>query len=71
MVLVLSLWDDHQVAMLWLDSAYPTNKDKSTPGVDRGPCPTSSGKPNDVESQSPDATTVYGNIKFGALDSTY
>jgi cellulose 1,4-beta-cellobiosidase len=71
MVLVLSLWDDHQVAMLWLDSTYPTNKDKSSLGVDRGPCPTSSGKPNDVESQSPDATVIYGNIKFGALDSTY
>jgi cellulose 1,4-beta-cellobiosidase len=71
MVLVLSLWDDHQVAMLWLDSAYPTNKDKSTPGVDRGPCSTSSGKPNDVESQSGDSTVVYGNIKFGPLDSTY
>jgi cellulose 1,4-beta-cellobiosidase len=71
MVLVLSLWDDHQVAMLWLDSTYPTNKDKSTPGVDHGPCPTSSGKPDDVESQSADATVVYGNIKFGVLDSTY
>jgi cellulose 1,4-beta-cellobiosidase len=47
-----------------------TNKDKSTPGVNRGPCPTSSGKPTDVESQSTDAIVVYGNIKFGALDST-
>jgi cellulose 1,4-beta-cellobiosidase len=71
MVLVLSLWDDHQVAMLWLDSDYPTNKAASTPGVSRGPCPTSSGKPDDVESKSPDATVVYGNIKFGAIDSTY
>jgi cellulose 1,4-beta-cellobiosidase len=26
MVLVLSLWDDHDVNMLWLDSVYPTNK---------------------------------------------
>jgi cellulose 1,4-beta-cellobiosidase len=70
-VLVLSLWDDHSVNMLWLDSAYPTNKDKSTPGVDRGPCATSSGNPKDVESQSGDSTVVYGSIKFGALDSTY
>jgi cellulose 1,4-beta-cellobiosidase len=57
--------------MLWLDSTYPTNKPKTQPGVDRGPCPTSSGQPNDVESQSPDATVIYGNIKFGALDTTY
>jgi cellulose 1,4-beta-cellobiosidase len=70
-VLMLSLWDDHSVNMLWLDSAYPTNKDKSSPGVDRGPCAQSSGKRNDVESQSADATVVYGNVKFGALDSTY
>jgi cellulose 1,4-beta-cellobiosidase len=26
MVLVLSLWDDHDANMLWLDSVYPTNK---------------------------------------------
>jgi len=26
MVLVLSLWDDTDVSMLWLDSAYPTNE---------------------------------------------
>jgi cellulose 1,4-beta-cellobiosidase len=71
LVLVLSLWDDHQVAMLSFDSTYPTNKDKSQPGVDRGPCPTASGKPDDVESKSPDATVIYRNIKFGALDSTY
>ena len=23
MVLVMSLWDDHEVNMLWLDSTYP------------------------------------------------
>jgi hypothetical protein len=69
MVLVFSLWDDHRVAMLWLDQAYGTNKDRSQAGIDRGPCPTSSGPPNDVESQSPDATVVNGNIKSGALDA--
>ena len=25
MVLVMSLWDDHAVRMLWLDSTYPVN----------------------------------------------
>jgi cellulose 1,4-beta-cellobiosidase len=46
-------------------------KDESQPGVNRGPCSTSSGKPTDLQSQSPDARVVYGNIKFGALDATY
>ncbi|KAF9491003.1 hypothetical protein BDN71DRAFT_1434241 [Pleurotus eryngii] len=27
MVLVLSVWDDHAVNMLWLDSDFPTDKD--------------------------------------------
>ena len=60
LVLVMSLWDDHAVDMLWLDSKYPANGTKL--GTERGPV-TSSGKPEDVESQSPDAT-VYGDIKL-------
>jgi cellulose 1,4-beta-cellobiosidase len=65
MVLVLVLW------RLWLNSDYPTNKAASTPGVSRGPCPTSSGTPDDMKSKSPDATVVYGNIKFGAIASIH
>merc|ERR1712151_1078683 len=38
MVLVLSLWDDHDVNMLWLDSNYPTDQAEAKPGVARGPC---------------------------------
>ena len=63
MVLVMSLWDDHAVNMLWLDSSYPPDK----PGT----CPTSSGKPDDVERQHPDAFVTYSNIKYGELGSTY
>lgn len=70
-VLVMSLWDDHAVNMLWLDSTYPTDKDPSTPGVGRGTCATSSGKPDDVETNSPDATVIYSNIKFGPIGSTF
>jgi cellulose 1,4-beta-cellobiosidase len=68
-VLVLSLWDDHAVNMLWLDSSYPT--DKSGPGIERGPCATSTGVPADVESKYASASVIYGNIKFGPIDSTY
>ena len=71
MVLVLSLWDDYAVNMLWLDSDYPTTKSASTPGVARGPCSTSSGVPTDVESQSGNAYVTYSNLKFGALGSTF
>eukprot|EP00466_Bigelowiella_natans_P018951 jgi/Bigna1/58209/fgenesh1_pm.64_\ len=71
MVLVMSLWDDHAVNMLWLDSSYPTDVDPSTPGVTRGPCSTDSGKPEDVESKYPDSSVSYGSIKYGAIGSTY
>ncbi|TRY69219.1 hypothetical protein TCAL_13113, partial [Tigriopus californicus] len=69
MVLVMSLWDDHEAFMLWLDSNYP--EDGSGPGVERGPCPTSSGRPEDVESNQPEATVKFSNIRYGDIDSTY
>ena len=71
MVLALSLWDDHAANMLWLDSNYPLDRDASQPGVARGTCPTSSGKPTDVESQSPNAQVTYSNIRWGPIGSTY
>jgi cellulose 1,4-beta-cellobiosidase len=71
MVLVLSLWDDHDVHMLWLDSDYPTSASPSTPGIARGPCATSSGVPTDVENNYPNAHVVYSNIKYGAIGSTF
>ncbi|CAI6228434.1 unnamed protein product [Periconia digitata] len=70
-VLVMSLWDDHSVNMLWLDSTYPTDADPEAPGIARGTCSTDSGKPEDVESNSPDATVVFSNIKFGPIGSTF
>jgi len=69
MVLVMSLWDDHSAYMLWLDSTYPT--DKTTPGGPRGDCPTSSGRPNDVESQTPGAYVKFSDVRFGEIGSTY
>jgi len=71
MVLVMSLWDDHAANMLWLDSTYPTDGDPEKPGIARGECETTSGVPADVESQSPDATVTYSNIKFGPINSTF
>jgi cellulose 1,4-beta-cellobiosidase len=65
----MSLWDDHSVNMLWLDSTYPT--DSTKPGAARGTCSTDSGKPEDVEKNSPDATVVFSDIKFGPIGSTF
>jgi hypothetical protein len=68
MVLVLSLWDDHDVNMLWLDSTYP--KGGTQPGDARGPCAANSGVPADVEKNSPDATVTFANIRYGEIGST-
>ncbi|TFK32601.1 cellobiohydrolase I [Crucibulum laeve] len=71
MVLVMSVWDDHAVNMLWLDSSYPTDADASKPGIKRGTCATTSGAPADVESASANASVTYSNIRFGDIGSTY
>ncbi|TFK31362.1 glycoside hydrolase, partial [Crucibulum laeve] len=71
MVLVMSVWDDHAVNMLWLDSTYPTDADPSQPGIARGTCSTDSGKPTDVESTNANASVTYSNIKFGDIGTTY
>jgi cellulose 1,4-beta-cellobiosidase len=69
--LVLSIWDDYAVNMLWLDSKFPTDGDASKPGVLRGTCPTDSGKPADVEVSAANAVVTYSNIKVGDIGSTY
>jgi len=71
MVLVMSLWDDHDVYMLWLDSDYPTTSSPNQPGIARGACPTSSGRPDDVEKNFPNSNVIYSNLKYGAIGSTY
>ncbi|KAG6907753.1 Exoglucanase [Tephrocybe rancida] len=71
MVLVLSIWDDHAVNMLWLDSTYPTTTNPASPGVARGTCATTSGKPTDVETNVPNSSVTYSNIRFGEIGSTY
>jgi len=71
MVLVMSLWDDHYASMMWLDSTYPTESPDDQPGIARGECPEHEGDPEKVESQHPDASTTFSNIRFGPIDSTY
>ncbi|KAF7977022.1 hypothetical protein HWV62_4972 [Athelia sp. TMB] len=70
-VLVLSLWDDYDAYMLWLDSDYPVGGNPATPGIARGTCATTSGIPATVESEDASAYVTYSNIKFGPIGSTY
>jgi len=69
MVLVMSLWDDHDVNMLWLDSTYPTNGTCKS-GACRGTCPTNSGDPKDIEASNPGAHYKISNLKTGEIGST-
>ena len=71
MVLVLSVWDDHAANMLWLDSNYPTDLPATNPGVARGTCATTSGKPTDVEANAGNIQVKFSNIKVGPIGSTY
>ncbi|TYZ59492.1 hypothetical protein PybrP1_010097, partial [[Pythium] brassicae (nom. inval.)] len=71
MVLTMSLWTDHEAHCLWLDSNYPLDRSPTQPGVARGSCPTSGGAPAEVETQSPDATAKFMNIRVGDIGSTF
>ncbi|GAB7351726.1 hypothetical protein MBLNU459_g2313t1 [Dothideomycetes sp. NU459] len=71
MVLVMSIWDDYAAQMLWLDAPYPVNASTSDPGVVRGTCGADSGVPATVESDTPNASVTFSNIKFGDLNTTY
>ncbi|KAF2870191.1 glycoside hydrolase [Massariosphaeria phaeospora] len=72
MVLALSIWDDAGSSMGWLDQdPYPADADPSVPGVGRGPCPTTGGRPADLVKLYPDAKVVFSNIKSGDIGSTF
>jgi len=71
MTLVMSLWDDSDVNMRWLDSISPKDANPNKPGVKRGTCPIDSGNPWEMENQYPNSYVVYSNIRIGELDSTY
>ncbi|KAF7324290.1 Glucanase [Mycena sanguinolenta] len=71
MVLALSLWDDYEANMLWLDSDYPLNASASAPGVARGPCATTSGVPATVEATMPNDQVIFSNIRTGPIGSTF
>ncbi|MCJ1237051.1 hypothetical protein MMC14_005035 [Varicellaria rhodocarpa] len=71
MVLVMSIWDDYEVNMLWLDSNYPANQPTTQPGTSRGPCSTISGAPAAIEAAGGNVQVIYSNIKWGEIGSTF
>lgn len=72
MVLAFAIWDDAGSYMGWLDQdPFPADADSSQPGVGRGPCPTTGGRPADLIKQYPDAAVVFSNIRSGDIGSTY
>jgi len=70
-VAAFSLWDDVEVNMLWLDSAYPLDKPASDPGVQRGTCPGgTSSTPTFVRDNYPNGGVIFTNAAFGEIGST-
>jgi cellulose 1,4-beta-cellobiosidase len=72
MVLALSIWDDAGSNMGWLDQdPYPADADPSKPGVGRGPCPVTGGRPADLIRDYPDAKVVFSKVRSGEIGSTF
>jgi len=70
-VLAISLWDDVDVNMLWLDSAYPLDKATTAPGVRRGTCPGGeSSTPTHLRKTYPDGYVKFANAAIGEIGST-
>merc|ERR1719192_1699160 len=69
-VLAVSLWDDVEVNMLWLDSAYPLDKPITDPGVKRGDCPGGeSSTPSYVRKTYPKGYVRFQNAYVGPIGS--
>ena len=71
-VMVFSLWDDVEVNMLWLDSAYPLKEPTDKPGIKRGACPGGENStPTFLRENFPDAYVTFKNAAVGEIGSTY
>ncbi|KAJ7834665.1 cellulase [Mycena leptocephala] len=72
MVLALSIWDDHEADMLWLDSDYPTTASPTAQVclVAHAPQPPETRR-STVESTEANDYVIFSDIKFGPLGSTF
>merc|ERR1719348_2850879 len=69
-VLAVSLWDDVEVNMLWLDSAFPLDKPVDKPGILRGDCPGGQkSTPEYVRKQFPDGYVSFQSAYVGPIGS--
>mmetsp|Transcript_92306 Transcript_92306/g.197782 ORF Transcript_92306/g.197782 Transcript_92306/m.197782 type:complete len:628 (-) Transcript_92306:23-1906(-) len=71
MVLVMSIWDDAATRMAWLDAASPANRSRAMPGIARGPCPRSAGRPEDLHADNSGAFVRYTDLRYGDIGTTY
>ena len=70
MTLVFSLWDDHDVGMIWLDAVDPFPIPAGKSGAPRGTCSQDSGDPDKIENEHPHAYVIYKDIRYGEIGST-
>ncbi|KAL1530145.1 hypothetical protein AB1Y20_001061 [Prymnesium parvum] len=71
MALVISLWDDHEVGMIWLDATDPYPVDPKKPwGAPRGSCNQTEGNYSNVEKNHPGAYGLFSDIRYGEIGST-
>ena len=70
--MIFSLWDDVEVNMLWLDSAYPLDRPTTDPGIKRGDCPGgTTSTPTYLRETYPNGGVVFKNAAVGEIGSTY
>merc|ERR1712174_117530 len=70
--MIFSLWDDVEVNMLWLDSAYPLDKPETDPGIKRGDCPGGeTSTPTYLRQTYPNGGVVFKNAAVGEIGSAY
>ena len=72
MVLTMSLWDDDEVHMIWLDATdpIPPTGQPAKRGAPRGTCPTDSGDPTKVRKDHPHSNVIFANIRYGDINTT-
>ncbi len=71
MVLSMSILDDPDTYLLWLESNFPANESTSIPGVARGPCNVTTGRQGDLIDHHYDSTVTLSNIRYGEIGSTF